>query len=173
MRTVLLISCIAISLPMFALVSGCGPSGPTTDQTIEESATGDGAMGGAENAEEPTAAAGMNVGADAAVRPGSVPEDMPNIAGAKNFGWLSIAGNDMFSFEVTGQAYRDVCADEIALLTNAGWRVSTDGYEMDVDGALVKTLENPGYTLIITCGDNTEEGSTVTTISVALNRSKK
>lgn len=79
----------------------------------------------------------------------------------------------MFSFEVTGKEYRAVCAEQIALLGTAGWQLSSDGYEMDVDGALVKTLEKPGYTLMITCGDNTEEGAAIKTISVALNITKK
>lgn len=114
---------------------------------------------------EPTATGG-------GTRPGSAPDDLPNVDGGRNFGWLSIAGNDVLSYEVGGADYRAVCAAQMDLLIGAGWKVSDSGYEMDVDGAMVKTLEKPGFIVMITCGANSDEGAPPT-VSVALNRSKK
>ncbi len=85
---------------------------------------------------------------------------------------MSIAGNDVLSYEISGMEYRTVCNDQIDLLTKAGWEVSA-GFEMDVDGAMIKTLQKNGYALTVTCGDNTEEGSSEMLTSVALNRTKQ
>lgn len=105
-------------------------------------------------------------------RPGSAPDDLPNVAGAGNFGWLSVGGSDMFSYEVDGDDYRAVCEKQMELLRAAGWQAS-DAYEMDVAGALIKTLEKPGYAVMVTCGDNSDEGSSIKTVSVVLNRTKR
>lgn len=105
-------------------------------------------------------------------RPESAPADLPNIPAAKNFFWMGTSGNGIFSFEVGDKDYRAVCTAELELLAKAGWQKS-DSYEMDIEKVMIRTLVKPDYSLTVTCGDNTEEGSTDYNISVALNKAKR
>ncbi|MDO8617991.1 MAG: hypothetical protein Q7N87_03870 [Candidatus Uhrbacteria bacterium] len=105
-------------------------------------------------------------------RPESAPEDLPNAEGAKNFTWIGSTGSGLFSYEVADNDYRKVCKSQIELLLKAGWEKS-DAYEMDVEKALTKTFVKPGFGLMVTCGDNTEENSTNYIVSVTLNKSSR
>lgn len=105
-------------------------------------------------------------------RPAGVPEDLPNISGASNFSWFNISGSGVFSYEILNDNdYNKACTDQMALLNKAGWTRS-DSYEMDVDKAMIRSFAKPGYTLMVTCSDNTEEGSSEKKISITLNTGK-
>lgn len=162
----------AVILVSPVLVGGCKSSPTSGDREAEENVAAVNDDGGADAVNAPIAerdAAEVKIGGS---RPGSVPADLPNVVGAGNFGWLSIGGSDMFSYEVNGDDYRAVCEKQLELLRAAGWQAS-DAYEMDVAGALIKTLEKPEYAVMVTCGDNSDEDAVVKTISVTLNRTKR
>lgn len=168
---------MAFVLPALLLFSaGCS----NLSQKIAEKATDkalETASGGAVKVD--TSNGGVTIkGSDGSVamgggssRPESAPSDMPNVAGAKNFTWFGSSGSGMFAYELPGNDYKKACTDQIDLLLKAGWQKS-DAYEMDVEKVMTKVMEKPGFSLSVTCSDNTDEGSTEYKSSVVLNKTK-
>lgn len=105
-------------------------------------------------------------------RPESAPEDLPSVAGAKDFTWLGGAGSGMFAYDVAGNDYKKVCADQIDLLLKAGWQKS-DEYEVAVEKMMTKSMTRPEAALSITCADSTDDGSTDYKVGIVLNKTKK
>ncbi len=169
----------AVALSALVMLGGCArPSDQAAEEAAEkavESITG----GKAEvevDGDDTTVrikgeGGGLTVGGGGS-RPESAPADLPNLEGAHNFTWLNLGGAEMFSYEISGQAYREVCAAQEDLLLQAGWERS-EGYDMEVEGVITRTFAKPGYGLMLTCGDNTEEGSSDLLTSIVLNRSKQ
>lgn len=104
-------------------------------------------------------------------RPESAPDDMPSLAGAKNFTWFGLSGGGTFAYELPGNDYKKVCKEQIDLLLGAGWQKS-DSYEMDVEKVMTKSMVKPGFSLSVMCADNTDEGSTDYKSSVVLTKAK-
>lgn len=105
-------------------------------------------------------------------RPKSAPEDLPNLPNASNFSWVNISGSGMLGYEILNDNdYVKACADQLALLTKAGWTKS-DSYEMDVDKYMTRSMEKPGFALTVTCADSTEDGSSEKKTGITLNTAK-
>jgi hypothetical protein len=103
-------------------------------------------------------------------RPESAPEDLPSVGGAHGFSWLDIAGSQMLGFEVDG-SFKDICKEQLALLTAAGWAAS-DGFSVETADSMIRSFTKTGFGLMLTCGDNAAEGTADVTTTVTMNKSK-
>lgn len=169
---------IAVALPALILLgAGCSPSDKIAEKITEkalEKASGNKVKVDL-NSDGGVTVKGkegsLSVGGNGS-RPESAPEDLPSVQGAKNFFWLGSSGSGMFSYEVSSNDFKAICAAQLDLLAKAGWQKS-DAYEMDVEKMMSKSLAKPDFALSITCSDSTDDGSTDYKVGIVLNKNKR
>jgi outer membrane murein-binding lipoprotein Lpp len=101
-------------------------------------------------------------------RPSSVDQDLPNVEGATEFGWAGSKEGGMLSFSVSGIDHKVVCAKEIELLGNNGWKLKDD-FVMEFEGMTSRTLEKDEFTVSVSCSAEKEDNK----VSVVVIKSKK
>ena len=112
---------------------------------------------------------GTAIISNASAKPNSVPSDLPSVDGAKDFGWFGSAEGGMFAYSAANADYKAVCAQQIDLLTKAGWAKS-DAYAMDVEKLMIRSMEKTGFTLSLSCSTD-DDGKTAVTMTKSKNNS--
>lgn len=97
-------------------------------------------------------------------RPTSVPSDMPNVPGATGFGWLGTKEGGMLTFTVKSATFKDVCAQEKALLTGSGWAESKSGFNAEFENTISTAYEKTGYNMTLSCALDSDEQTTVVSL---------
>lgn len=169
---------VAVAIPALILLgAGCSPTKSLGEQAAKRAI--EAASGGKVNVDlnnngsfkvKGKDGSAVEVGGGSA-RPDSAPADLPSLPGAKNFSWLGGAGSGMLAYSLDGNEYKKACADQINLLTQAGW-VKSDGYEVDVEKMMSKNFAKSGFNLSLTCSDSTDDNSANYKTGIVLTTSK-